>query len=286
MFSKPLLRRLIAYPLLLLGLWFLAPRMLEKQFIFFPTRDISMTPADLGLAYEHVHFSAADGTALRGWLVRGQPSAPVVLFCMGNYGNMSHRVGNLTGFHRLGLNVFIFDYRGYGQSSGRISEAGTYMDVRGAVDWLAEQGWSPQQTIYFGRSLGAAVALQAAIENPAAGVVLETPFTSIAAMGRTHYPLLYLLLGWLVDARYDNLEKISALKSSLLILHGDRDRICPPEMAQQLFDQAPHPKRLFWIPGADHNNTLERGGEAYWEVWRDFLAESIDGPVKQEIHEP
>ncbi len=195
---------------------------------------------------------------------------------------MSHRIGNLALLQRLGLNVFIFDYRGYGQSAGRPDEQGTYQDIRGALTWLQRDGWSPEQMIFFGRSLGAAVVVQAALETPPAGVILETPFTSIPAMGKTHYPLLYLLLGWLVDARYDNLAKISDLQSPLLIIHGEQDTICPPEMAEQLYERAPPPKDLFWIPGADHNSTLDQGGPRYWAAWRRFLGEQLGFPAGPE----
>lgn len=247
--------------------------LLEKSFLFFPTTDLAGTPATVGLGYQTIEFSAADGQPLTGWLIPGRTDAPVVVFCMGNYGNMSHRLYNLRLLHQLAVNVFIFDYRGYGQSDGEISEAGSYADLRGAVSWLANHGFPPERTILFGRSLGAAVALEVALDFRPAGLILESPFSSVRAMGLTHYPLLYRLIGWLLDAEYDNLGKIGRLQSRLLILHGDRDTICPPAMAEQLYLAAPPPKRLQWLHGAGHNDTLEVGGAHYLELWREFFEE-------------
>ncbi|ORJ61616.1 alpha/beta hydrolase [Geothermobacter hydrogeniphilus] len=246
---------------------------LEGSFVYFPTAELVTTPAAVGLAYEDVFFTAADGTALHGWYLPGEPGRPLLVFCHGNAGNISHRVDNLRLLRELGLTVFIFDYRGYGRSSGTPSEAGTYSDLRGALVWLQQKGWKQEQMVYFGRSLGAAVALQLALEEPPAALILESPFTSIGAMGRHHSPLLWLLGGWLLNTRYDSLGKISDLRVPLMILHGDEDEIVPQQMGRQLFERAPQPKRFHSLPGAGHNNSYEVGGEAYRNWWREFLTE-------------
>lgn len=248
-----------------------AEAMLEDSFLFFPDPILVTTPAAAGLTYTEVTFPAADGTLLHGWYLPGAPDQPVVLYCHGNAGNISHRIEPLAQLHRLGLNVFIFDYRGYGQSSGRASETGTYQDARGALAWLREQGWDAGRSIYFGRSLGAAVALQLALEVPPAGLIMETPFTSIAEMGRHHYPLLYRALGWLVNLDYANNRKIPALKTRLLITQGSADWIVPPAMAQRLYQLAPDPKQLVLIPGVGHNDNFFHNAR-YRQAWQDFLA--------------
>jgi len=255
-----------------------AEGVMEHHFVYFPDRELVATPALLDLAYEEVSFTAADGVRLHGWYLPGAASAPVVLFCQGNAGNISYNLENLAYLHRLGLGVFIFDYRGYGKSAGRATEGGTYADARGALAWLESRGFSRSRMIYFGRSLGAAVVLQLAVEAPPAGLVLETPFTSMAAMGQTHYPFLHFLLGWLLDVRYDNLGKIGQIHLPLLIFQGDRDSIVPERMARQLFERANPPKRFYLIKGADHNDTFDVGGAAYWEEWRRFVREVA--PVK------
>lgn len=263
------------FTLLLLGATLLNPptgfAAMDHHFIFFPDRHLVATPAAAGLAFEEVWFAAADGVKLHGWYVPGEPGGPVLLFCHGNAGNISHRIDNLWHFHRLGLSVLIFDYRGYGRSEGRASEHGTYNDGRGALAWLRTRAWQPQQMIYFGRSLGAGIAVQLALETPPGALVLETPFPSIAAMGWHHNPILYLLLGWALDARYDSFNKIGRVNAPLLLFQGDRDSIVPEPMARRLFERANQPKSYHLIRGADHNNTYEVGGEAYWRQWRQFL---------------
>lgn len=250
---------------------FRAEGSMEQHFIYFPDREMVVTPSHLGFAFEDVAFLADDGVRLHGWFLPGSPDKPVVLFFHGNAGNISHRVENLAYLNRLGLGVFIFDYRGYGRSGGRPDEEGLARDARAAQRWLDKRSVPSRQTVYFGRSLGAAVALQLALEVPPAGLVLETPFTSIQELGRKHYPLLHTVLGWLVSDRYANIDKIPTYRGPLLIFQGDRDSIVPEEMARRLFDAANEPKRLYLIHGANHNDTYEVGGEAYWKVWSDFI---------------
>jgi fermentation-respiration switch protein FrsA (DUF1100 family) len=268
------------FPLLLLtGLFFPSPvaAMLEHHFLFFPDQNLHTTPAADGLSYEEIDFPAADGTPLHGWYLPGPEGRPLVLFCHGNAGNIADRVEILRFLHDLGLAVFIFDYRGYGRSQGQASEAGTYDDGRGALDWLAGRGWRPDRMIYFGRSLGAAIALQLALERPPAGLVLESPFTSVAAMGRHHYPLLSRLLGWLLTASYDSLARIADLRTQLLIVHGRADRVVPVAMGEELYRRAPEPKRLLLLPGIDHNDLFFFGPPEYRAAWQTLAAEVPSG---------
>ncbi len=245
---------------------------MDRHYIFFPDRTLQASPEIVGLSYEEVRFPSADGVSLHGWFLPGKKGMPLLLFAHGNAGNISHRIDNLVHFQKLGLSVFIFDYRGYGLSEGQISEQGSYDDIRGALVWLEKRGWKSQQMIYFGRSLGAGVVLQLALEMPPGGLVLESAFSSVARMGWHHQPLSYALFGWwALSSRYDNLGKISQLHCPLLLFQGDRDRIVPPKMAHQLFARARQPKTLYLIPGAGHNNTYEVGGKAYWGQWRDFI---------------
>lgn len=255
---------------------------LEQHFIFFPSAELVETPAARGLPYEEVWLDTADGVRVHAWFIPGRPDVdlPALLFFHGNAGNLSHRVYNLELLHhRLGLPVLILSYRGYGLSQGRATEVGLYEDARAAQSWLEARGYPPARQVYFGRSLGAAVALQLALERPPAGLILESPFTSIAELGRHHYKLLYPLLGRLVEARFDNLDKIPRLTSALLVIHGGRDRIVPPAMAERLFTLAPEPKRLLWLDQAGHNDTLDRHPQLYWQAWEDFLHSLPSAPT-------
>jgi len=246
---------------------------LEHHFLYFPAIRHEATPASIGLVYEAVDFRATDGTQLTGWLIPGQNGAPVVLFCMGNAGNISHRLETLQLLHDLGVATFIFDYRGYGSSKGKASESGLYHDAAGAMAFLHERGWTADRVIIFGRSLGAAVGMETALQTSPAGLIIEAAFTSIPDMGRYHYPLLNSLLGGMIDAEYDNLDKIADLKSPVLLIHGRNDSICPPAMAEQLYVRAADRKQIHWIEGADHNNGLIVGGAAYRERLRKVIEE-------------
>ncbi|MDO3377609.1 alpha/beta hydrolase [Geoalkalibacter halelectricus] len=275
---NPFVQRLRFGPAALLLLVLLAPApteaALEHTFLFFPTAQILWTPDQRGLPYEDVWLDTEDGVRVHAWFVPGRADddLPALLFFHGNAGNISHRVHNLELLHhRLGLPVLILSYRGYGQSQGRAGEQGLYKDARAAQAWLEQRGYGAERQIYFGRSIGAAVALQLAVERPPAGLILESPFTSIADMGRHHYRFLYALLGWMVDARFDNRSKIDAIRSPLMIIHGQRDNIVPPRMGEELHDLAPEPKKLVWLPRAGHNDTLDANPDIYWDAWREFL---------------
>ncbi len=244
---------------------------MDNHFLYFPDPELIMTPANIRLPYDNVNFTASDGTQLHGWFVPAGTEGKTVLFFHGNAGNISHRVDNILRLHRLGLAVFIFDYRGYGQSHGETSEPGLYEDARAARSWLVNRGVAAEDIIYFGRSLGAAVALQLALEKKPAGLILESPFTSVAGMGRKHYPILYRLLGWLIQGRYDNEKKIGAITAPLLVIHGTRDSIVPPSMGKKLYSLAPEPKELYLIDGADHNDGFYLNEKEYWQTWSNFL---------------
>ena len=272
-FFKKLRYRLLLYLVAAVVLIMPLRTALEHHFLYFPTTRHEATPASIGLVYEQVDFQATDGTQLSGWLVPGRDKAPVVLFCMGNAGNISHRLETLRLLHELDVTTFIFDYRGYGLSKGKASESGLYHDAAGAMGFLHERGWPAERVIIFGRSLGAAVGMETALRTSPAGLIIEAAFTSIAAMGRYHYPLLNFLLGWMIDADYVNLDKIGDLKSPVLLIHGRKDTICPPAMAEQLYARATARKQIYWIDGADHNNGLIAGGVAYRELLRKVIEE-------------
>lgn len=243
------------------------------RYIFTSSNDMLGTPAKNGLAFEETWFPSADGVLLHGWFVPGESNQPLVVFFHGNAANISHRLNNITALHRMGLPVFIFDYRGYGVSKGRaLAEEDLYRDARGALQWLQTRGWPPDRVIFYGRSMGAAVALQLALEQPPAGVVLECAFTSLPDIAWEMTPATYALVGWWsIDARFDNLGKISRLQRPLLMIHGDRDKIIPWSMGRRVFENAPEPKTFLSVPEAGHSDAFQVGETAYQQAWRNFL---------------
>ncbi|MBI4212849.1 MAG: alpha/beta hydrolase [Chloroflexi bacterium] len=264
-----LLRFLLALGAAALGL--LAARdTIERSFIYFPARDLITTPADAGLRFEDVFFTAADGVPLHGWFVPGTGSVTWFWF-HGNGGNISHRVPDIHTFHdKLGVNIFIFDYRGYGRSGGTPSEEGLYRDAEAALEVLRNRrDVDMGALLYFGRSLGAAVAIELATHHPPSGLVVEGAFGSVPAMARHAYP--FLPVGPLLRTRYDSLRKIQTLEVPLLVIHAERDEVVPLEMGRRLFEAAREPKRFFLVTGAHHNDTATVGGDHYLSALEDFV---------------
>jgi uncharacterized protein len=252
----------------------------EDAFIFYPTTVIERTPADAGLDFSDVYFHTRDGVRLNGWFVPHAEARSTLIWFHGNAGNISHRVDNLKRLHdHAKLNIFLFDYRGYGRSQGRAFEDGTYLDGEAALAYVRDHLAIETGTmVLFGRSLGAAVAVETATRFDIQALILESPFTSIREMARAAFPLLPL--GALLQTRYDILEKIPRINAPLLVLHGDRDEIVPFAQGKAVFDAAPQPKTFYRIAGAGHNDTYLIGGEAYFRELKNFI-ESTAPPARE-----
>ena len=264
-------------------------RFIENFFLYHPLGKIEGTPADYGVPFEDVHFRAGDGVRLHGWYVEPPgPHRPVVLWAHGNAGNISHRARNIALIHQeLRAGVFLFDYRGFGRSEGRPGEAGLYEDARGAYAWLRRR-MPPARIFAFGRSLGAAVMVRIVAEGAAArGLILESPFENLEAMGRTVFP--FLPVSWFVSQEFDNVDYLPRVEMPVFILHGEADGIVPLTQGRRLFRLAHPPKRFFLIPGAGHNDTYLAGGEPYWDAWRSFMANpergTSESPRRQAGHD-
>ena len=253
------------------------PKFIEKGLIFHPDKDNdSITPDAYGIEYDDVTFRTEDGLNLHGWFVPGKKSSPdedlhTLLWFHGNAGNINHRLGNLKMLHeRVPVNVFIIDYRQYGRSEGKISEKGTYIDAGAALAHLhSRKEINQEKIIFFGRSLGSAVAVELALKEKCRALILETPFTSILEMGKKLYPFLPVSL--LLKTKYDSLSKIRNIKVPILIMHGDKDDLVPFEHGKRLYDMANEPKEFYTIPGAGHNDTHIVGGDEYFDVIRNFV---------------
>ncbi|MFQ5933692.1 MAG: alpha/beta hydrolase [Dehalococcoidia bacterium] len=255
-------------------------RLLDKHFVFLPEREMVGAPGDVGLTFEDVFFSTSDGVTLHGWFVPAESNTTLLWF-HGNAGNISHRIDGILDLHEwLGVNVFIFDYRGYGLSQGKPSEKGTYLDAEAALGYLRGHHATGRgsKIVLFGQSMGSAVAVETAIRHRVHAVILEAPFTSLIGMARSDYPYLPVrLLIQLVESRYDSLSKISRVRSPMLISHGDQDAFVPIEMGRKLFDAASEPKRFYTVEGAGHNDMFYVGKGAYFETLRLFIGDPTAG---------
>jgi fermentation-respiration switch protein FrsA (DUF1100 family) len=249
-------------------------RSLLNSFLYFPSRARVETPADAGLAFRDLAIETEDGERLHGWWIPALTS-PLghVLLCHGNAGNVTDRVVHARLLCGAGFDVLLFDYRGYGQSTGRPTEEGTYRDARAARRALRRQREADESRIfYLGESIGAAVALALALEAPPKGLILQSAFTSVRDMSRVHYPFLPRAV---VPDAYPSLRLIPKLRVPLLVLHGERDDIVPISHGRALFDAAPGPKQMRTFPDVGHNDLVPLAGAAYAEAiasWASALA--------------
>jgi len=257
----------------------------ERSLIFFPTRypdgmwDTEVAARGSGCVIEDHSFTAADGTRLHGWWCRqldSKPDDPVLLFFHGNAGNLSHRVDLLVELAtRTSASVFVVGYRGYGRSEGRPKESGLYLDARAAWTHLTEgSGVGADRIVIFGKSLGGGVAVDLALEAPAAGLIVESSFTSIPDMAGAHYPFVPKFL---VRTQMNSVVKVPLISIPKLFIHSQNDRVVPYRLGRELFDAAAEPKRFHEVVGAGHNDTWLVGGEAYFEALSAFIDDSLDG---------
>lgn len=252
----------ITYVVFAAVIFFVQPRL-----VYYPEygRSITETPDDLGLPYETVELATDDGEILHGWFVPAPDAAGTVLFFHGNAGNISHRMGYLLMFYRLGYNTFIIDYRGYGQSSGVPSESGTYRDAQAAWRYLTEKkGIVPSNVVLFGESLGAAVAAWLAAREKPALLVLASAFTSVPDMGAKLYPFLPIRL--LSRFEYNTLEYLRSVNCPVFIAHSPQDEIVPFEQGRALYEAAPDPKQFLELQGGTTtvSFTCRKTGRKHW----------------------
>jgi fermentation-respiration switch protein FrsA (DUF1100 family) len=263
---------LLLVVLIVMCFYLFYPR-IENFFVFFPQSGFDQTPQDMGMTYKEVRFSTEDNVILHGWFFPLDKDTPVVLFFHGNAGNISHRLDNIRLVLAKGLQVFIFDYRGYGKSEGNPSEEGLYKDGAAAYDYLVNtEGINAEKIIFFGRSLGASVAVDVALKRNIRSLIIESGFTSIKGMARTMF--LFSLFSPLLPANYNNLEKIKEVKVPKLIMHGDKDELVPFFMGKALYEASIFPKFFYKINGAGHNDTYIVGGEKYFKIFTEFARDS------------
>ena len=243
----------------------------QSQLIYAPRRDIIATPVTLGLPYQEVSFASADGIKLSGWWVPSGQARGTVLFCHGKGGNISHYLSPVEVFHNLGLNVLVFDYRGYGLSEGTPGERGTYLDTQAAWNYLVqERGLDTSRIVVCGRSLGGPMAAWLARRHRPAGLLLEATFTSIPELGQDLYPLFPIRL--LARYDYNTLEFLSEVSCPLLVVHSREDGLIPFKHGRRLYEAAAEPKRLLEISG-DHASGFELSERLYSEGVETFLTE-------------
>jgi fermentation-respiration switch protein FrsA (DUF1100 family) len=257
---------------------------MQPKFLYSPERDVSDTPDELGLDFEDVVFKSADGLDLSGWYIPADTPKFTVLFCHGNGGNIAHRLDSINIFHNLGLNCFIFDYRGYGRSQGKPSEEGTYTDAMAAYKWLNEEKKIPAENIIvFGRSLGGSIAAQLASKVEAGALIVESAFTSYVDIGKEYYS--YMPVRWFARFGYRTIDYIGNVRCPVMLIYSGNDEIVPFKFGLELYEAANEPKEFIEIFGG-HNDCFIVSGEIYieiWEKWLKFVIENRSQAVGRRV---
>ena len=242
---------------------------LDRLFVYFPTKDSSYDYSLLAEKYEEIFFETRDGLILHGVFLEGESNLTVILF-HGNAGNIGDRLEYISLMSsEIGVNVFLFDYRGYGLSQGTPSEFGLYMDAQAAVDLVLARmnsmSGEDSKIILFGRSLGSSVALKMAGMYQPSSVIIEAPFTSITDLSRKTYPYIpAFIIKNLIRARYESSSMVADISCPLMVIHGDQDSIVPIGMGKHIYDLATVEKDFYKVERAGHNDTYIVAGSEYF----------------------
>ncbi|MBX3617139.1 MAG: alpha/beta hydrolase [Nitrosomonas sp.] len=246
MLSNLFITLLIAYVFLVLLVY-----LMQSRLVYFPDKHLSNTPSALDLDYSSISIPTNDGETLHGWWIPVMEAKGTILLFHGNAGNISHRINYLTMFRKLGYNTLLFDYRGYGQSSGKPSESGTYLDAQAAWRYLTEtKGISSEHIVLFGESLGGAVAAWLAAREKPGLLALASAFTSVPGLAAEIYP--FLPVRWISQFEYNTLRSLQSVRCPVFIAHSPQDDIVPFHHGRQLFQAAHEPKQFLELEGS-HN---------------------------------
>ena len=249
----------------------------QSSLIYYPNiagRNLDASPQQIGLAFEDVELLTEDKVRLHGWFIPSDNARGTLLFFHGNAGNISHRLDSIAIFNRMNLDVFIFDYRGYGQSQGRVSETGTYLDAEAAWFYLVEtRAIDADEIIVFGRSLGASIAAWLASRHRPAALILESSFSSVPSMAQRLYP--FLPVKWLSNFSYDTRQYVSRIECPLLVAHSKDDEIISYAEGRLVFDAAPADKQFLDMRGG-HNDGFIATGKVYSDRLSRFIESSLD----------
>jgi uncharacterized protein len=226
-----------------------------------------------------VELATADGLTLFSWyLPPPQAARPVILYFHGNGGHIGYRTERLRRFARSGYGVLLVEYRGYAGNPGHPSERGLFLDGEAALDFLTASGVKPDHTALWGESLGSGVAVYLAAAREVGALILEAPFTSVAACAQRHYP--FVPAAFLLRDRFDSLSRIRAVRAPLLVLHGERDMVVPVRHGRALLAAATAPKEGWFSPPASHETLAQFGA---LEVAIAFIERRIGKHVAESV---
>lgn len=277
----------------------------QTRMLFFPLPTVEVTPAQWNLEFEEVwlllkekqgdrhqpHSIASvrqeqlqkSSEYLHGWWIPAETRAQgVVLYLHGNGINIGANAEHANRFHQIGFSVLLMDYRGYGQSRGQFpTEAQVYEDAEAMLHYLMqERQISPEQIFVYGHSLGGAIAIDLALQNPnLAGLIIDGSFTSIREMVNLNPTFSLFPINWILTQKFDSIHKVPHLTMPVLFIHGLEDTRVPARMSQALYNAAPQPKQLYLVPGAGHNDVAAVAGLAYLKTVQEFTQQAIEQQI-------
>jgi fermentation-respiration switch protein FrsA (DUF1100 family) len=262
---KLLLFLIVAYIVVCAGAF-----IFQRKLIFFTFGEPVPAPIKMGIEAKKVKIPVSDGVVLIGYWASKGDSPYTLLWCHGNAGTIGDRIGEFKRFIQAGINVFLFDYRGYGESTGSPSADGIKEDAIAVYEYLVKQGVEWHTIVPYGRSLGSGPAAYLANQRDVGGLILVQPITSTLEMGKHAYP--YLPVGLLLREIIDNEAEMNRYDGPLLVVHGEQDDVVPFAMGEKLYNTArSRQKTLVPIPGADHNNLGITHFNALKEAIQEFL---------------
>ena len=235
----------LAYCLMLLFTYFY-----QRNLLYHPSEN-NYADDEIKFDYEEVFIEVDKNIKLKSWFIKKDlKNKKTILFFHGNAGSLINRVHKLNELEKLDINVLLISWRGFSKNLGKPTEKNLYLDARKSVEWLNSKGVENKNIVLYGESLGTGVATELGQDNTFAGIVLESPFTSIAEAAKIYYP--YLPINLLLKDRYDSIKKIKNIHIPVLIMHGKKDDIVPFKMGQELFNEANRPKSSYFSDNDDH----------------------------------
>ncbi len=242
---------LSVYALLVVIVYFM-----QRSLQYYPSKDMGDAGILAMLNMQVVKTKTEDGLELTSWFTPPQEkTGQIIVYFHGNAGNISGRADKAGFYVERGYGIYLAGYRGYGQNPGNPTEKGLYRDARAAIRWLQNAGYEIGQMVFYGESLGSAVAVQMASEFQPKRLILEAPMSSAVDVAKRNY--FYLPVDYMMKDRFDSAAKIGKVTASLLIVHGDQDGVVPHALGKKLFEAANHPKEFVTIEHAAHNNLYE-----------------------------